>query len=101
MEISKYVNNDQTVFQLNGRLNATTAPTLEAELKLVLESSKKIKLDFKNLVYVSSAGLRILMVAEKISKKTGVEFTITNVSPEIMKIFEMTMISSYLKIIQE
>ena len=101
MEINKYVDNNQTVFQLNGRLNAATAPTLEAELKLELESSKKIKLDFKNLVYVSSAGLRILMVAEKISKKTGVEFIITNVSPEIMKIFEMTMISSYLKIIQE
>ena len=101
MEINKYTDDEKTVFQLDGRLNAATAPALETELNLEFESSKKIILDLKNLIYVSSAGLRILMVAGKTSKKTGIEFIITNVSSEIMKIFEMTMISSYLKVIQE
>ena len=98
MKIDKYVDDGKTTFSIDGRLDASTTPELQEELIPEFESSKKITLDFKHLVYISSAGLRVLMIAVKKSMATGVEFSATNVPSEIMKIFDMTMLSSYLKI---
>ena len=101
MEINKHIDDEKTVFSLHGRLDAASSPKFQESLEFAFESSKKIILNFKHLAYISSAGLRILMIAIKTSMATGVEFMVTNVPPEIMKLLEMTKLSSYIKIIQE
>jgi anti-anti-sigma factor len=60
------------------------------------DNAKCIELDFKQLVYVSSAGLRVLVLGEKTAKTKGGKLALLNVSPEIMEIFEMTGLSEVL-----
>ncbi|MCL2221635.1 MAG: STAS domain-containing protein [Oscillospiraceae bacterium] len=90
MTIEKKVENGKTVLLLNGRLDTTTAPELQEMLIPEFDGGKDLLLDFTELVYVSSAGLRVLLLGEKTAKATGVEQSLKGVSDEIMEIFEMT-----------
>ena len=90
MEIIKTVKDDVTDIALVGRLDTTTAPDLEMELKELLEQGiKKLDLDFEKLDYISSAGLRVLLFAQKSLSENG-KMTIRNVKPEIMEVFDIT-----------
>lgn len=89
MEIVKNQNGTELTIQLSGRLDTTTAPQLEAELKQSIADVTSLKFDFANLEYLSSAGLRVLLSAQKVMNKQG-EMVITNVSEAIMEIFEVT-----------
>jgi anti-sigma B factor antagonist len=66
-----------------------TAPQLEEEVKNHIEGIKELIFDLKNLAYVSSAGLRVLLSAQKIMNKQG-SMTIKNANEEVMEIFEVT-----------
>ena len=72
-----------------GRLDTTTAPQLENELKAELDRTDKLVLDFEKLEYISSAGLRVLLSAQKVMGKKG-GMTIRRVNDVIMEIFEVT-----------
>lgn len=72
---------------LEGRLDTTTAPELEAELQL--EGITELVLDFEKLDYVSSAGLRVLLATQKVMNRQG-SMLISNVNEGIMEIFEIT-----------
>lgn len=74
---------------LDGRLDTTTAPGLESFLKENLNGITELTLDFANLAYISSAGLRVLLASQKIMSKCG-SMTIRNVNSEIQEIFEIT-----------
>ena len=89
MNINKTVNGNQLEIALEGRLDTSTAPTLEAELKGSLAGKEKLVLDFSLLDYLSSAGLRVLLGAQKIMNKQG-EMIVRNVNETIMEIFEVT-----------
>ncbi len=89
MLINKTMNGDELTIALDGRLDTTTAPQLEAEVAGGLAGVKKFVIDMEKLVYVSSAGLRVLLKAQKIMNKQG-SMLIKNVSPEIKEIFEVT-----------
>jgi anti-anti-sigma factor len=82
---------------LDGRLDTMTAPQLEPELLGLIGEQKNIALDFEKLVYVSSAGLRVLLAGEKLAKKEGGSMTLKNVSADIMEVFEMTGFADILK----
>jgi anti-anti-sigma factor len=82
---------------LDGRLDTMTAPQLEPELLGLIAEQKNITLDFEKLVYVSSAGLRVLLAGEKLAKKEGGSMTLKNVSADIMEVFEMTGFVEILK----
>lgn len=99
MNISKTQNDGKTVFSLSGRLDTTTAPELQAVLIPEFDSAKEVELDFKDLVYLSSAGLRVLIMGEKTAKAKKAEMCISHVSPDIMEIFDMTGFTSILNII--
>ena len=74
---------------LEGRLDTTTAPQLEAELNASLDVISELEFDFKDLEYISSAGLRVLLSAHKaMAKKDGMK--VINVREEVMEVFEMT-----------
>ena len=72
-----------------GRLDTTTAPQLESELRAALDGVTDLSMDLAKLDYVSSAGLRVLLSTQKLMNRQG-KMTIRNVKPEIMEIFEVT-----------
>ena len=82
---------------LEGRLDTTTAPQLEGDLMGALGGVTKLTLDFEKLEYISSAGLRVLLSAQKVMNKQG-EMTIKNVNDVIMEIFEVTGFTDILTI---
>lgn len=98
MEINKQIDSGKANFALSGRLDTTTAPQLQDELIPAFDTAKDITLDITNLNYVSSAGLRVLLMAEKASKAANVPFKLTGVCPEIMEVFEMTGFTDILTI---
>ena len=89
MNIEKIANGAELVIQVIGRLDTTTAPQLEAEFKQSINGIEKFVLDFAGLEYLSSAGLRVLLAAQKIMNKQG-EMIIKNVNETIQEIFEVT-----------
>lgn len=74
---------------LEGRLDTTTAPQLEAELKQSIADNTELILDFAKLEYISSAGLRVLLAAQKVMNKQG-KMVIRNVNDVILEVFEVT-----------
>lgn len=97
MTIDKNVNGSELTMTLGGRLDTTTAPVLEAEIKKNLEGIETLIMDFNALEYLSSAGLRVLLSAQKIMNKQG-EMIVKNVNDTIMEIFEVTGFSDILTI---
>ena len=82
-------NAEATTIELVGRLDTTTAPALDKTIMSDLEGTKNLILDFKKLEYISSAGLRVLLGAQKKMQKIG-EMKLINVREEVMEVFEMT-----------
>ena len=82
---------------LTGRLDTTTAPQLESALKDSLNGVEKLSFDFAALEYISSAGLRVLLGAQKTLNRQG-SMVIHNVNSEIMEIFEITGFADILTI---
>lgn len=97
MDIIKELNGDELKVTVSGRLDTTTAPTLEEELKSSIDGIKKLVIDFKDLEYISSAGLRVLLVMQRIMNKQG-EMLVTDVNETVMDIFEVTGFSDILTI---
>lgn len=97
MQITKTTENDKLTLALEGRLDTLTAPLLEAEVVGKLDGVKTLVFDFKNLAYVSSAGLRILFMAQKVMSKQG-QMIVKNVNSDINDIFRVTGFSNILTI---
>lgn len=89
MEIIKNKNESTLNVALEGRLDTTTAPQLEEVVREELEGVTEFVLDFEKLQYVSSAGLRVLLSAQKLMNKQG-SMTVRNVHEDIMEVFEIT-----------
>lgn len=89
MTITKNQNGSHLDMALEGRLDTTTAPQLEAELKQSMDGVTELELDFAGLEYLSSAGLRVLLSAQKVMNRQG-SMVIKNVNETIMEIFEVT-----------
>ena len=97
LNITKTAENNALTLALEGRLDTVTAPQLESELKASLEGVKALTMDLSKLEYISSAGLRVLLSAQKQMNKQG-EMKVTNASETIMEIFEVTGFSDILTI---
>ncbi len=97
LNISKTTEGNALKVALTGRLDTTTAPDLEAELKEALTGVTKLVMDLTALEYISSAGLRVMLMAQKIMTKQG-SMVVTNVSEEVKEIFEVTGFSDILTI---
>ena len=89
MTIHKTKDGDALTIALEGRLDTMTAPELESELKTALDGVETLTMDMAKLDYISSAGLRVLLSAQKLMGRRG-GMTLTNVSEAIMEIFEVT-----------
>lgn len=89
MTINKTAEGNLLNIAVAGRLDTTTAPQLEAELKASLPGVETLVLDFAALDYLSSAGLRVLLAAQKIMNRQG-QMIVRNVNETISEIFEVT-----------
>jgi anti-sigma B factor antagonist len=95
IEIKK--NAVEVVIQICGRLDTITAPTLDKTINEEIGDTKNLILDMKNLEYISSAGLRVLLGAQKKMQKIG-SMKVVNVCEEVMEVFEMTGFADILTI---
>jgi len=89
VNIEKIVDGKKLTIALTGRMDTTTAPELDAELKQSVSGIKELVLDFAGLEYLSSAGLRVLLAAQKVMNRQG-SMVVKNVNETIMEIFEVT-----------
>ena len=90
-------NAEETIIELVGRLDTITAPALDKTISSDIAGTKKLVIDFKSLEYISSAGLRVLLGAQKKMQKVGT-MKLVNVCEEVMEVFEMTGFSDILTI---
>lgn len=97
MTIDKSAQGTELQLRLQGRLDTTTAPELEAALKASLDGITKLTLDMTGLEYLSSAGLRVLLYAQKTMSKQG-EMIVANVSESVLEVFEITGFADILTI---
>ena len=97
LNINKNIEKGTAAFALEGRLDTITSPDLEKELKAALDGATVLTLDFGKLEYISSAGLRVLLSAQKTMNKQG-EMKLTHVNDTIMEIFEITGFADILTI---
>ena len=98
LNINKAIENGTAAFSLEGRLDTVSAPELEVELKDALDGVSELTLDLEKLEYISSAGLRVLLAAQKEMNKRGT-MKIAHVGETIMEIFEVTGFSEILTIV--
>lgn len=96
MNITKFVG-DALTLALSGRLDTSTAPQLQEVLVPAFEESGQVVLDFAGIEYVSSAGLRVLLLGAKAAKAAGGSQTLVHVSSEVMEVFELTGFDSVLE----
>lgn len=97
MNIRKALNETELTLTLSGRLDTTTAPQLETELKSSLDSVDSLILNFEDLEYISSAGLRVLLSTQKVMNKQG-KMVIRHVNDTILEVFEVTGFNDILTI---
>ena len=95
LNVSKTVENSTLTACIEGRVDTITAPTLEQEIKGSLDGVTELILDFSQLSYISSAGLRVLLSVQKIMNKQG-SMKIRGVNPTVMEIFYVTGFSEIL-----
>ncbi len=100
MEIKKVEKeNGVHIISLVGRLDTITSPELQSVLDVVFKSDvKELTLDFKELEYVSSAGLRVILNAQKLSLSTNCKMKLINVGSEVMDVFKITGFDEFLTI---
>ena len=89
MTITKKTEGNALTITLEGRLDTSTAPELEAELGASLDGVTDLTLDLEQLIYLSSAGLRVILGAQKRMNKQGT-MTVVHVADAIMEVFEIT-----------
>ena len=97
LNIDKKAEAGKVCFALEGRLDTVTSPNLERELKTSLDGVTELVIDLEKLEYISSAGLRVLLSAQKTMNKQGA-MKVLNVCKTIMEIFEVTGFSDILDI---
>ena len=89
MNIELKRNEKELVIELVGRLDTTTAPILDKTVSENIDGVEKLVLDFNGVEYISSAGLRVVLNAQKKMRKVG-EMKVINVCAEVMEVFEIT-----------
>ena len=97
MDIKKTKNDTTLTLAIQGRIDTTTAPQLEAELRSDIDGVTELYLDFTGVEYISSAGLRVLLYAKKLMSRQG-KMVLSHVNESVMEVFEVTGFSDILTI---
>ena len=97
MTIDIKKNQEETIIEIAGRLDTITAPALDKTINEDIGDTKNLVLDVKGMEYISSAGLRVILAAQKKMQKIG-SMKVTGVCEEVMEVFEMTGFADILTI---
>ncbi|MBQ3552160.1 MAG: STAS domain-containing protein [Clostridia bacterium] len=97
MNIEKKINGFELIIKPEGRIDTNTAPLLETEIKENINGIQILVLDFDTVTYISSAGLRVLLAAQKIMSKQG-KMVIRNANETVGEVFEITGFTDILTI---
>ena len=97
MKINKLFEGESLTLTLSGRLDTNSSPALEAELKQSVGGIKELIFDFSGVEYISSAGLRVLLAAQKVMNRQG-NMKLIGVNDDVMEVFEITGFSDILTI---
>ena len=97
LQIKKTVNDKKATLSLSGRLDTLTAPELDAAIREIVPAHDELILDLAELEYVSSAGLRVFLAAQKALSVRG-KLTVKNPNETVSEIFEVTGFSDILNI---
>ncbi|MBQ5995049.1 MAG: STAS domain-containing protein [Clostridia bacterium] len=89
MQITKNLENERLTLAVSGRIDTSTAPELESVINNNAQNVKELVIDLKDMDYISSAGLRVLLKTQKLMNTQG-SLLIKNVQSDVMEIFEMT-----------
>ena len=89
MTIEKYAENEKLTLKISGRLDTTTAPDLEKEIGDSLEGVEELVMDMEGLEYISSAGLRVILKAQKQMNSQG-SMKLVNVNDSVLEVFDIT-----------
>lgn len=98
MEIAKKTEGATLTFVVSGCLDTTTSPDLQAEIDGLQDGVGELVIDFTNLDYISSAGLRVMLVANKKMMASGGEMKIVGTKPPVREVFDMTGFSDILNL---
>ena len=90
MTLTENVKGNEVELSVEGRVDATTAPQLQNGILTAFQKGENVVLDCQALEYISSAGLRALLLGQKTSKSKGGSFTLIHVGQEIQEILEVT-----------
>ena len=94
MKITQRTEGQSTTISPEGRIDTVTAPELEEAMSNVPDDVTSLTFDFAKVEYISSAGLRVLLVAQKNMMKAGASMTITNVATAVKEVFDITGFST-------
>ena len=97
MKINKDLKDGKLILSIEGEINSFTAPELEEVIRNDLNGVKSLVFDLKDVEYLSSAGLRVLLVAHKVMAKQG-KMSLCNVNKSVMEVFDITGFSNILDI---
>lgn len=97
MNIAKKLEDKKLTISIDGRLDTSTAPELDEELKASLDGVEELVMDFSGMEYISSAGLRVLLSAQKVMNAQG-EMIVTGANDTVMEIFDITGFTDILTI---
>ncbi len=97
MTIQKISDGEKLTFKIEGRLDTNSSPKLEAELRQSVDGITELVFDFSEVEYISSAGLRVLLAAQKVMNRRG-SMKLTGVNDDVMEVFEITGFADILTI---
>lgn len=98
MTIDILKNGEAVVLAVDGRIDTITAPELQKAVLQAFQKSNDVELDLEKVEYVSSAGLRVLLIGQKTAKGKGGSFVLLHVCDQVMTVFEMTGFKDILNI---
>ncbi len=98
MEINKVVEDNKLTVEVSGRLDTNTAPELEESINEDIQGIKDLNFGFKDLDYISSAGLRVILKFHKQMTSVGGTLSIISPKDEVLEVFDMTGFSTFLTI---
>lgn len=98
MQIDRFVEKDVVITTVKGRLDSSTSPKLDAFLATLPEGGSAVLLDFAELTYISSAGLRVVLKAAKLAKGAGVPLAVCGLIPPVHEVFDISGFSTLIPI---
>lgn len=99
MTITQSKETEFLVVAVDGRIDTVTAPMLQGEILKAFQKDSAISLDLAKVDYISSAGLRVLLIGQKTAMGKGGKFQIANAGPQVLSILEMTGMKSVLTLV--